>query len=106
VTWVSSRTIRDEGTLRALTSALDRFRSEAERVYLHFDLDVLDPSVARANRLSPPDGLSVEEVCDAVGLARERFAVAAASFASIEPDLDEGGKTLEASLDILEAVIG
>lgn len=106
VTWISSRTIRNEGVSGALKSTLDRFRSEAERVYLHFDLDVLDPTVAHANRLSPPDGLRVEEVCDAVGLVRELLAVAAVSFASIEPELDEGGKTLEASLDILEAVIG
>lgn len=106
VTWVSSRTIRDESVEGALVPVLDRMRSGAERVYLHFDMDVLDPSVAHANRLSPPGGLRVEEVCEAVRLARERFAIAATSFASIEPDYDDEEKTLRASLKILEAVLG
>ena len=105
VTWVSSSSVRELGVSSAMTATLERMRSRAEQIYLHFDMDVLDPEVAPANRLSPPDGLSLEELIAIVQLAKQRFTVAAASFASIEPACDDGGKTLRASLDVVDALL-
>ena len=58
-------------------------------VYLHFDLDVLDPSQAVWNQWAPPHGLTVQAVIEQVRGLSPR----AAGFASYDPDArsaDEG----------------
>jgi arginase family enzyme len=46
--------------------ALADLRSRVFRIYLHFDLDVLDPEGAPANEFAPPDGLTVSEIQEAM----------------------------------------
>ncbi|HEY5884668.1 MAG TPA: arginase family protein, partial [Pyrinomonadaceae bacterium] len=41
--------IRQQGAEAGLAPTLDQLRSRVSRIYLHFDLDVLDPAVACAN---------------------------------------------------------
>jgi len=73
-------------------------------IYLHFDMDVIDPAEARANRLAPPSGLSVDALVDIARRVRDGFEIPAVSIASVEPDVDEDGKTLAATLRLLEAI--
>jgi arginase len=54
--------IRAQGMARALVPAIEALRAKVKSVYLHVDMDVLDPQVARANAYAEPDGLSVAEV--------------------------------------------
>jgi arginase len=75
-------------------------------VYLHFDLDVLDPSEAVANQWPTPGGMTVEEVCAAVRTIRERTTIKAAGFASYDPGADTDGRAGRAASKILEAVLG
>jgi arginase len=56
VTVVGADRIGREG-LRVLAAALDGLRPRAGRVYVHLDLDVLDPAKAgRANEFAPEGG--------------------------------------------------
>jgi arginase len=56
VTVVGADRIGREG-LRVLAAALDGLRLRAGRVYVHLDLDVLDPAKAgRANEFAPEGG--------------------------------------------------
>jgi arginase len=75
------RTLRDR--VRALPSALPH-------LYLHIDLDVLDPSELRANSYAEPDGLTTEELVAAIhDITRERpWTVAALT--SLDPGCDDG----------------
>ena len=55
--------VKERGVAEALEPALDELRERARRVYVHLDLDVLDPKrVAPVNEFAPPGGLKAEEI--------------------------------------------
>jgi arginase len=72
----------------ALARALDRLAERVEDVYLHIDLDVLDPEEARANPLAPPGGLSVNEAASAVAAVADRLSIRAAAITAYDPSCD------------------
>jgi arginase len=83
----------------ALEAALDGLKSRVGRVYVHLDLDVLDPERAgKANEFAPEGGLGAEDLKTALGVLRERFAVAAAGIASYDPAFDADGRVLAVAL--------
>jgi len=90
-----------EGSLRA---PLDALRSQTHEVYLHLDVDVIDPRYAPGVGFPVEGGLSVEAVEEAVRAVSERFRVVAASLTAYEPDADDGDKTLRAGLRLMGAV--
>jgi arginase len=84
--------------LRSLADALDELRSRVGRVYVHLDLDVLDAAkVGKANEFATSDGMEVGQLEAALGMVRERFAVAAAGIASYDPSFDTDGRVLRAA---------
>lgn len=92
--YASDVVVVGEGTevLEGLDAALAGLRGRAYGVYLHLDLDVLDPqSVGRANEFAPTGGLTVEEAERVVRLVRERFEIVAAGLASYDPAHDHDG---------------
>jgi arginase len=57
----------------------------ASRVYIHIDLDVLDPSVMTGVSLPVPFGPTASEVIAAVRALRDRFPLAGATIAEFSP---------------------
>lgn len=90
----------------ALPAALDRLRERVDRVYLHVDLDVLDPAEGRANGYAAPGGLSLAAVREAIRGVRERFRVRAATLSAYDPAHDADGRARAAALDILAGIAG
>lgn len=103
VTWLSVEAARDGALVSALASIAEASKSRPG-VYLHFDLDVLDPREAHANLLSPPDGLTVEELLTISQSTRAEFDVVAVSIASVDPRCDDGGRTLRAATRLMETL--
>jgi arginase len=68
--------------------ALDGLRGRVGDVYLHLDLDVLDPSEGRANEYAAPGGLSGAEVERIIAAVGERFAVRGAAVTAYDPEAD------------------
>ena len=96
---VISADLIEEVGLVALAKALDGLRTRSGRVYVHLDLDILDPVKAgRANEFAPEAGLSSEDLETALGLVRERFTVVAAGIACYDPALDVDGSVLHATV--------
>jgi arginase len=71
-----------------LAPALDGLGAHVDSAYVHIDLDVLDPSVGRANSLTVEGGPQLAELADAIDLVAERFVVRAAALTAYEPDFD------------------
>lgn len=95
VVFVRPDTDEDTGML----AALDTLRTKVERVYVHLDVDVLDPEkVAPANEFAVPGGLSPHELEAAIQRILARFTVAAAGIASYDPSFDEEGAILHTAL--------
>ena len=93
--------------LRALEAALDGLEGRVGKVYVHLDLDVLDPAkVGKANEFAPEGGLSAEDLETALGMVKERFPVAAAGIASYNPAFGAEGAVLGAALACVEVLTG
>jgi arginase len=71
-----------------LEAALDELASRVDAVYVHIDLDVLDPSVARANVLTVEGGLDTEQLEQALGAISSRFEIVAAALTAYDPSQD------------------
>ena len=89
-----------------LAVALADLRTRAARVYLHIDLDVLDPSEGRANAFAAEGGLSLDQVEWAIGRVFEQFDVVAAAITAYDPTLDADGRMARAALRLVAAVAG
>ena len=93
-------------TSAALGATLDTLRERVDAVYVHLDLDVLDPKEARANELAAPDGLSPDELAAALREIRDRLQVAALTCSAYDPMYDPEGRVCQATFSALEAVWG
>ncbi len=99
VTVVGTDPIRRKGLSETFGAAIEALRTRVERVYVHLDLDVLDPGEAGpANEFAVPGGMNREELEGAIHMIHKRFNVAAAGFASYDPAFDAGGAVLRAAL--------
>jgi arginase len=85
--------------LGALATALDALKNRVGRIYVHLDLDVLDPGmVGKANEFAAEGGPNEQELQAALGMVRERFEVAAFGIASYDPIFDADGRVLRAAV--------
>jgi arginase len=97
------------GQLRAgaLAPALEGLAAAGVRtLYIHVDLDVIDPSIAPANVFAEPDGLFPDELAAGIRQAAARFPVAGAGLASYDPSCDREDRMLGVGLDLIEMLPG
>lgn len=102
---VDSRRIRSRGPSLELEPLLAGIRTLTDRAYLHIDLDVLDPAEARVNQFASPDGLTLAELLEIVGLVCERFALAAAAITAYDPEYDQDGKAAKAAVHVIRELV-
>src|SRR5262249_6720898 len=87
----------DGGLETKLASLAERARD----LYLHIDLDVLDPQEGRANEDAAPGGLSVTQVERRVAAAGARFHLRAAALTAYDPSCDADGRIARAGVRLL-----
>jgi arginase len=91
---------RPQGDLR---DVLDDLATVVNDVYLHVDLDALDPTVAPGIVDDPvPGGLSLEDAERVVRAVLERFRLRAAALTTYVPERDVEERTLAAQLRLIE----
>lgn len=71
-------------------------RRQFSNVYIHFDADVLDVSVGRANRFATANGLYPNEIIDILSWAVKNFGVKALGVTAYSPEHDSNGTICEA----------
>jgi arginase len=82
---------REGAPLGSPQTALDRLAAEVDRVYIHVDLDALDPSIGSGVVDPPvPGGLSAEQLYELLDQVHERFTIAGATLATYTPSRDDG----------------
>lgn len=96
--------LRADGSAAALAPHLDRLSGRAERVYLHVDLDALDPEEARANSYAAPGGLRLAEALELIDVVAGRLPVAAAALTSFDPTADPTGRATAAAKRLVLAL--
>jgi len=90
---------------RSLESALDDLRGRRDGVYLHVDMDCIDPSEGRANQYAAPGGLTVGELEDAIAAVGTRFRIEAAAITAYDPSCDEDGRIGRAAVRVAQAIV-
>jgi arginase len=103
IAWLPAEDARRDRAL--LTTALDELAASAELLYLHLDLDVLEPSELRANRYACPGGLTVDEVVAAIAAAGQRLPLAAVAVTAYDPEHDAERKGPGVASRLLGAVV-
>jgi arginase len=100
VSWIQTDTMRERGTEAALGQALEGL--EADQVYLHIDLDVLDRSEANVNQFSSAGGLTLAELQQIVRLVAAARSVVAAAITAYDPSYDKDGRALRAGMQLIK----
>lgn len=96
--------------IRELSANLEKqMRDLSDRVdviYVHIDMDVLDPAEVPGHNLTVPDGPSSEELAAALSWMFENPRIAALGIASTPSfNLDPGGVSRQAALNLIEGAI-
>jgi arginase len=93
-----------DGAAASIAQAVRTRGQPSAPVYIHLDLDVLDPGIARANRYAAPDGLSPEALIAALEQIVEVAPVHAVAITAYDPAWDVTGRTLRAAFDALRVI--
>ena len=89
----------------AVTTQLDRLSRLADKIYIHIDMDVLDPKEVMGHGNKVPNGPSSEQLAALFEMIFSRYPKASAiGFATI-PAKDEGGLSLAAVNRMIEGAV-
>jgi arginase family enzyme len=85
--------------------AIDRLAESVQEVYLHIDMDSLDPEFAPGVVVDPvPGGISLQDMEDAIRAVFAHFRVRAVTLAAYASDHDQDDKTLGTAMRLIEIV--
>ncbi len=97
--------IQDSGTVETLNPLLDKLSGSVEGVYLHIDLDVLNPDFAPVNSYQPSEGLSPDQMQEIIESVAAKFPILGASISAYDPEMDPENKGLAAGLDLISHIV-
>jgi arginase len=78
----------------ALFPEVNRLAKRVNAIYMHLDLDVLDPSISPGVNFSEPGGISPDQLFGAVRHVMATGKLGAAAIANFNPDRDRENRTL------------
>jgi arginase len=81
-------------SLDALFPEVDRLARRVSTIYMHLDLDVLDPSTSPGVNFSEPGGISPDQLFKAVNHVKSTGKLGAATIANFNPERDPDTRTL------------
>ncbi len=85
-----------------LLEAVDRLSERVDYIYVHFDIDALDPSELANSRLVAPDGPTRTELAAALGSVMNKPKVVAFGVADINPERDVDGQIIASTLAVIQ----
>lgn len=97
-------TLAPSALTAALSAALDTLATQTDTVYLHVDLDVLDPGEGTVNQFAAADGLRLAQVLELIDAVRSRFRIGAVALTAYDPSYDAEARIPTAAAAILDAV--
>jgi arginase len=92
-------------TVEQLMRGLSSLAKLVDQIYLHVDLDVLDPTEATANQWTPPNGITLRTLLDGITVVRKHAKVVALGIASYDPAVDHEDRALSAATQVAEVLL-
>ncbi|MFX1466017.1 MAG: arginase family protein [Promethearchaeota archaeon] len=101
---VTTDELKEDSQMKILHSALTKLHSQVQEVYLHIDIDVIDPQEAPGVNYRTPNGLSLDEMEKAIKMIAANFRIKAAALTAYNPDHEEDEKTLQTGFRLLYVI--
>lgn len=98
---VPMREVRSRGITEVLESVLETISNRVDDIYVTFDIDSLDPSVAPGTGTPVPGGLSAQDAIDVMELLGTREEVVALDLTEVSPPLDPTSRTAKTAAHLL-----
>jgi arginase len=98
----------DEGRKQPeqVTEAIERFAGRCDLLFLHIDLDVLDPSLVPSASTPEPNGWSIREAAAVITAVLGTGRVGAVSIASLNPGAGQRGRrSVESALQLISEAL-
>ncbi len=105
ITLLRGEALRASGFAETFAPALAALARQVQRVYIHLDLDVLDPEEGTANTFALPGGLLVPELEQAITMIAERFVIAGAALSAYDPACDPQETIFRAGVHLMEHLL-
>ena len=105
ISLVDSKSLQAIGIHQSLEAAFLNLSHHADKVYVHIDMDIVDPVVARSKSFAPTGGLTVEQVVEALQMIKENFSIRAGTIAACDPDSDREGRAIKAGLTFAQFLV-
>lgn len=86
-------------------TALDALAARVQWIYVHIDLDAMDPTDGRANEFAASGGPSLQALTACLDHIAGRGQVVAASLTSYNPDCDSNGQALRSGLQLFDHLL-
>ncbi|MHA2224523.1 MAG: arginase family protein [Candidatus Hodarchaeales archaeon] len=101
VSVISANDFKSGELTKVFLPKLNELRSQIQNVYLHIDIDVIDPQEAPGVDYKSPNGLTSTDVAKAILMISKKFRVIAAALTAYNPSHDENNKTLNVGLNLV-----
>ena len=101
---VPSAAMRETGIAASLRPALEQLAARVDGIYLHLDIDVLDPTFAPAVNFPTPDGLHLDALEETLRLVSGTLPLRAASLTAYDPTRDVDGTTLRTAMQAMQMI--
>jgi len=88
-----------------VAGVLRQMRPPARLVYVHLDLDVLDPAHARANQYGVPGGLTPASLVKTLAAIADVAAIYALAITAYDPECDTDGATQRTAFQAIHALV-
>jgi arginase len=90
---------------QSIADAVRKLGSPAPSLYIHLDLDVLDPRDARANQYAAPAGLSPQSLVETLRAITAVATIYAVAITAYDPSWDRDGRARQAAVDALRVLV-
>lgn len=88
-----------------LKPVLSNLQSKTRNIYLHIDIDVLDPSEAPGVDYPSPNGLFLYEIEEILKMISEKFVIKAAALTAYNPSKEKDDTTLKTGFNLINTLI-
>ncbi|MFX0122211.1 MAG: arginase family protein [Candidatus Hodarchaeota archaeon] len=102
---VDNITLKKKGIQDALLPKITKLRSKILEVYLHIDIDVIDPIVAPGVDFPTSEGLLLSEMEEALKLIGENLQIKAAALTAYNPENEIANKTLHTGFKLTNIIM-
>lgn len=102
---VTTAKMKAEGIRKSLLPSLKKLRSIVQEFYLHIDIDVLDPLEAPGVDYPTPDGLSLNELEQAIRVIGEQLQIKAVNLTAYNPDHEVDAQTIQSAFGLIDTII-